>query len=390
MKPYLAVRRSLRGRWDVVEFRRASRLVELRRETKQLPLLALSSDGVVAVRGADARQQPTHEYEQRYWVVTPGDLVVNPMWLIGGGIGVSSVHGAVSPDYRVYRLNEAMHPRYVHHLLRSAPYRDQYRLLIRADTTFDRRITKDDFGGIPIPVPTVPAQRAIADYLDRETAQIDALITAKQRMMELLEERWRSVAERTMTALIAERGAIPLRYLVTCLDGRRIPVSAEERASRQGNYPYYGASGVVDWVDGWLFDEELVLLGEDGAQLGDPAYPIAQVVRGKVWVNNHAHVLRPRTVDPEFLSLHLNTFDRIEFMSGGTREKITQDDMNRIPVPRLAIEEQRRLGLQLSQVRAYSDGVVSTLTAQINLLNERRQALLTTAVTGQLDIPGAA
>lgn len=389
MRPYLAIR-SLSERWTVVEFRRASKLVESPRGTRQLPLLSLSSDGVVAEREANARQQPTDEYSERYWSVTPGQLVVNPMWLIGGGIGVSFVPGAVSPDYRVYEVDEVMYPRYVHHLLRSTPYRDQYRLLVRAETTFDRRITKYDFGGIPIPVPPLPTQRAIADYLDRETARIDALIAAKQRMVELLEERWRSVVVRTMTALIAERGAIPLRYLVTCLDGRRIPVSAEERASRQGDYPYYGASGVVDRIDGWLFDEELVLLGEDGAQLGDPSYPIAQVVQGKIWVNNHAHVLRPGAADPEFLSLHLNTFDRIEFMSGGTREKITQDDMNRIPVPHITTEEQRRVGLKLSRVRAHSDGMVTSLTAQINLLNERRQALITTAVTGQLDTPDAA
>ena len=121
MRPYLAIRRSLSERWTAVEFRRASKLVESPRGTRQLPLLSLSSDGVVAERGADARQRPTDEYSERYWTVTPGQLVVNPMWLIGGGIGVSFVYGAVSPDYRVYKVDEVMYPRYVHHLLRSAP-----------------------------------------------------------------------------------------------------------------------------------------------------------------------------------------------------------------------------------------------------------------------------
>jgi len=167
-------------------------------------------------------------------------------------------------------------------------------------------------------------------------------------------------------------------------------VSAEERAGRAGTYPYYGASGIVDWIDDWLFDEEIVLLGEDGAQLGDPAYPIAQVVRGKVWINNHAHVLRPVHVDAEFLSFHLNTCDRVAFTSGGTREKITQADMNRIPVPHLRAEHQRDVARQLAEVRAKSDDMVSVLTRQAALLEERRQALITSAVTGQRDVLEAA
>ncbi len=193
-----------------------------------------------------------------------------------------------------------------------------------------------------------------------------------------------------MRTLFTECGAIPLRHLVRCLDGRRIPVSGEERASRTGPYPYYGASGIVDWIDDWLFDEHLVLLGEDGAQLGDPTYPVAQVVQGKIWVNNHAHVLRPTKADPTFLAFHLNTFDRVAFMSGGTREKITQDDMNRIPVPNLSIEHQRKIAHELSAVRAGSDRMISAIRRQDALLQERRQALVAAAVTGQLNIPAAA
>jgi type I restriction enzyme S subunit len=138
------------------------------------------------------------------------------MWLIGGGIGVSHVRGAVSPDYRVYQLDDTLEPRFIHHLLRSAPYRDQYRLLVRAETTFDRRITKDDFGGLPIPSPSLSAQRAIADHLDRETARIDALIGAKRRMLELLEERRVATIARAVTppSDASDWQLLRLRYVV--------------------------------------------------------------------------------------------------------------------------------------------------------------------------------
>jgi type I restriction enzyme S subunit len=384
---YAAVQRALKDRWPTAEFRRLTSPVESPRGDRNFSLLSLSSAGRLAVRGADARQQPTDEYAERYWCVRPGQLVVNPMWLIGGGIGVSELTGAVSPDYRVYQLDDELAPRFIHHLLRSAPYRDQYRLLVRAETTFDRRITKDDFGALPIPRPPLSVQRAIASYLDREATRIDALITAKRRLIQLLEERWRAAAESTMGDLVESHGTIPLRHLVSCLDGQRVPLSAEDRGGRQGEYPYYGASAVVDWVDDWLFDETLVLLGEDGAQLGDPTYPIAHVVTGRIWVNNHAHVLRPVAADPDFLAFHLNTFDRVAVMSGGTREKITQGDMNRIPVPNLSLTLQREVGKRLGVIHEKISATVSMLRHQSELLKEHREALVTSAVTGALDIP---
>jgi type I restriction enzyme S subunit len=266
----------------------------------------------------------------------------------------------------------------------------QYRLLVRAETTFDRRVTKDDFRELPLLLPPTAMQRVLADYLDAETSHIDQLIKKKRCMILLLNERWRSLTRHHMEKLTSEHGSIQLRHLVRCLDGRRVPLSAEERGKVQGVFPYFGASGEVDRVDDYLFDEILVLLGEDGAQLGDPNYPVAQVVEGKIWVNNHAHVLRPTACDPHFLAFHLNTLDRVPYISGGTREKITQDDMNRIRVPNLARQEQTEEARRLWEVRNLCDQVSDRLTRQIDVLNDRRQTLITVAVTGQLDIPGIA
>ena len=93
-----------------------------------------------------------------------------------------------------------------------------------------------------------------------------------------------------------------LSRVVTCLDGRRIPLNAEERSYLQGDYPYWGANGVLDHLDSWLFDEPLVLLGEDGAPFFAPNKRVAFSVSGKIWVNNHAHVLRPSGVHQTFLA----------------------------------------------------------------------------------------
>ena len=133
-----------------------------------------------------------------------------------------------------------------------------------------------------------------------------------------------------------------LSWLTKCLDGKRIPLNAEERGRMQGDYPYFGANSILDYVDQWLFDEELVLLGEDGAPFFDRSRPVAFRVTGKIWVNNHAHVLRPQaTIDAEFLAHALNCVDYRAFIDGSTRDKLTQGDMRGIPIQCPEMQEQR-------------------------------------------------
>ena len=204
-------------------------------------------------------------------------------------------------------------------------------------------------------------------------------------MARLLQQRWRSVVVAAISDFMTRSGAVPLRRKTRCLDGRRVPLSGEDRSGRTGPFPY-GASTIVDWIDDYLFDEDLVLVGEDGAQLGVPNYPIAQRVNGKIWVNNHAHVLRAIDVDPDLLVLHLNTFDRMPFISGATREKVTQDDLGRIPVPAAPLDVQAEVAVELRAVRERSDSLTNVIERQIDLLRERRRTLITEAVTGQLDV----
>ncbi len=137
----------------------------------------------------------------------------------------------------------------------------------------------------------------------------------------------------------------PLGQLVDVLDHRRVPVSAKERATRSGDVPYYGASGQVGWIDKPLFDEALLLLGEDGIQFFDPAKSKAYAIDGPAWVNNHAHVLRARVdlVERRFLMYYLNWADYRGFANGTTRLKLTKSAMTSIPIPLAPLTEQRRI-----------------------------------------------
>lgn len=136
----------------------------------------------------------------------------------------------------------------------------------------------------------------------------------------------------------------PLGQVVDILDRQRVPVSAKERATRPGTVPYYGATGPVGTIDSALFDEPLVLLGEDGVQFFNPFKPKAYVIDGPAWVNNHAHVLRARVnINRRFLNHYLNYFDYRGYANGTTRLKLTQAAMKKIRIPIPDLDEQHRI-----------------------------------------------
>lgn len=133
------------------------------------------------------------------------------------------------------------------------------------------------------------------------------------------------------------------------LDSKRVPITACDR--KVGVYPYYGANGVQDYVDGYIFDDELVLLAEDGGNFGSKEKPIAYRVSGKCWVNNHAHVLKPKDgLDVDYLCYSLMFYDVTRLVNGATRQKLTQADMRKMEIPLPPLDEQRKIAAVLDKV----------------------------------------
>ena len=144
------------------------------------------------------------------------------------------------------------------------------------------------------------------------------------------------------------------------LDSKRVPITATER--QPGPYPYYGANGVQDHVAGYIFDDELVLLAEDGGNFGSKDKPIAYRVSGKCWVNNHAHVLKPKDgLDVDYLCYSLMFYDVTGLVNGATRQKLTQADMRKMEIQLPLLDEQRHIAATLDKVT--------------DLISKRRQQL---------------
>lgn len=183
-----------------------------------------------------------------------------------------------------------------------------------------------------------------------------------------------------------------LESCIEVLDSLRVPVNNVERQSRiEGKpveqlYPYYGATGKVGVIDDFLFDEELVALGEDGVPFLDPFKKKAYMLRGKTWVNNHAHVLRglDGVALNKFIFYYLNQFNYRGYVNGGTRLKLTQANMRTIPIALPPLAEQTRIAAKLDDLLAQVDTLKARIDGIPALLRRFRQSVLASAVSGRL------
>ena len=167
-------------------------------------------------------------------------------------------------------------------------------------------------------------------------------------------------------------------------DGRRIPVTAMDRAAMRGPYPYYGASGVIDWVNRYLFDGNYLLITEDGVPLSQ-SKDIAFLASGKFWVNNHAHVVKTLGDLPlGFLKAYANSVNLQGYVTGTTRLKLTQAALNSIPVPLAPLPEQHRIVAEIEKqfTRLYAS-VAALKRVQANL-KRYRASVLKAACEGKL------
>jgi type I restriction enzyme S subunit len=159
-----------------------------------------------------------------------------------------------------------------------------------------------------------------------------------------------------------------LDQIATNLDSRRVPITKSVRTS--GGYPYYGASGIVDYVADYIFDEDTLLISEDGANLLARSTPIAFPASGKYWVNNHAHILKFENLTTQrFVELYLESIPLDDYITGAAQPKLNQAALNSIPIPVPAFPEQQRIVGLLDE--AFAGLATAKANAEKNLQNAR-------------------
>ena len=193
--------------------------------------------------------------------------------------------------------------------------------------------------------------------------------------------------KQTQVGVIPEQWEVRrLDEVVDFFDGRRRPVKDSDRAKMRGDIPYYGASGIVDYVNDYIFDDELILLGEDGENILSRNCRLAFRVSGKVWVNNHAHVLKPKDGnDIGYLTEFLESLDYGQYNTGTAQPKLNKRVCSAIPVATpTPPAEQRAIAAALSDM----DALLAKLDQLIVKKRDLKQAAMQQLLTGQTRLPG--
>jgi len=233
--------------------------------------------------------------------------------------------------------------------------------------------------------PTPKEQRAIAEVL----SDVDGLINA----LEALIAKKRAIKQAIMQQLLTGKTRLPgfsgawetkqLDQIADCLDNVRVPLNEAQRADMPGPYPYCGANGVLDYVNDFVIDDDVILMAEDGGHFDQYAFrPIAYRMKGKIWVNNHAHILKAKVnCDQGFLYYSLVHKDILPYLSGGTRAKLNRFEMNKIEInlPQ-EIDEQRAIAALLSDM----DAEIAALEKRLNKTRAIKQGMMQQLLTGRV------
>ena len=237
---------------------------------------------------------------------------------------------------------------------------------------------------VGIPVPPLPEQRRIVGLLDEAFA---AIATAKANAEKNLQNA-REIFESHLNEVFAKKGegwvVTTLDKISTNLDSRRVPITKNVRSS--GEYPYYGASGIVDHVADYIFEGDNLLVSEDGANLLARSTPIAFSVSGKYWVNNHAHILHFENIATQrFAELYLESIKLDEYITGAAQPKLNQKALNSIPIliPRF-VETQAKIVASIKSLQEETQRLSAIYSRKLAALEELKQALLHRAFSGEL------
>lgn len=253
---------------------------------------------------------------------------------------------------------------------------------------------------------TVSEQRAIADFLDIQCAKIDSVIADIEKQIETLQKYKKSLITETVTRGLDRSvpmkdsgvnwvGKIPahwsvkrLKYVMNNFDSQRKPIEAQNR-SQDGDvlYDYYGASGAIDKIDDYIFDETALLIGEDGANLVLRHLPLIYIATGKYWVNNHAHILRPKAEsDLYFMAHQMEIIDYSLLITGSAQPKLSQENLNNVMLVVPPLEEQLEIATFLNQKVTVIDEIIGNKQKQLDAIRQHKKSLIYEYVTGKKQV----
>lgn len=366
-------------------------------------LLSLSY-GKIVNKDIDTNGGLLPESFETYQIVNPGDIVMRLTDLQNDKRsirqGLVKEKGIITSAYDAIYVGQNHDSRYWAYALLALDLAKYYYSLgggVRQSIKFK------DFPNDWISFPSQDKQKEIADFLDQETTQIDNLIQKKKKLFNLLEEKRKAktkfyVFGQHLSVSFVENSiswmpSLPEEWLIQKLghhfynlDSKRIPLNSEQRGDHEKIFPYYGASGIIDYVNDYIFDEDLILVGEDGANLVIQTTPIAFIAHGKYWVNNHAHIIKPKNGFLDYWVHALNQIPYEIYVTGSAQPKLTSEALRNLKLPVPPINLQIQIAKEINTEHVRIDLIKKPLEESTIALREYRNSLITETVTGHLNI----
>jgi type I restriction enzyme S subunit len=309
----------------------------------------------------------------------PGDVLLTTKGTVGRvAIYPHDAEQVVySPQLCYFRVvvPSVVHPRYLAYWFRSSDFTSQ--AADRSNNTdMAAYINLRDIASLALNLPDIGQQRAIAEVL----GALDDKIAANDRTSGCLE---RLVCEWFEAGLALGQCEIEVASIAEFHNRRRVPLSSREREARRGEVPYFGAAGRLDFVDEAIFDEPLVLVGEDGSVIRDDGRPVVQYIWGPSWVNNHAHVLTGRSISTELLRVAIQRVNVAHLVTGAVQPKISMGNLKSlmVAVPEDVTELDERVRKCTAATRA--------LTDENRQLTQTRDELLPLLMSGKVRVRDA-
>jgi len=391
--------------WDVIKLKH---LVTIRKRiigSEGESVLSITQKGIKVKDITSGEGQLSMDYS-KYQIVNQGDFAMNHMDLLTGYVDISEFDGVVSPDYRVFTNDsQNVDDSYLLKIFQMGYAQKIFFKYGQGVSMLGRwRLPADNFNEFLVPLPSLEEQEKIISFLNNETAKIDQAINLKQQQIEKLNEYKQITIQNAVTkgldanAKMKDSGidwigeipehweVISLRYIFNFLNKDRVPISADKRGGMQGVYPYYGASGIIDYVNDYIFDEKLILIAEDGANLLSKSTPLAFIAEGKYWVNNHAHILKPKYEGFDFWAKLLSLCDYTVYITGAAQPKLSRGNLGNILLPVPPAEEILTISKKLEKDLPRYFDATKKFEAQIERLKEYKTILINQAVSGKIKV----
>ena len=342
------------------------------------------------------------EYKEKYSYPKKGDILISAAGTIGKTVIFDGEDSYFQDSNIVWIENDEskVTNQFLYYFLQTNPF-------ITTNGSTIKRLYNDNLRDTKIPnVPSIQQQNQITDILgtlDKKIQTNNQINQELEAMAKTLYDYWfvqfdfpdqngkpykssggKMVYNPELKREIPERwGVEKLGDITICHDSKRVPLSSNDRELVKGEIPYYGATGIMDYVNDYIFDGDYVLMAEDGSVMTEEGTPILQRISGKNWVNNHAHVLEPiKNHSCKLLMMLLKDVSVMKIKTGSIQMKINQENMNKIVVPAIPLE----LLSEINQKLEVIDKQQLTLIEENKQLTQLRDWLLPMLMNGQVKV----